>query len=72
MKYSENFKTKAEDDALIEELSKHRIKCKNCGHVVLLPKQSKTICTHCGYYVFRNEREEFKQRLMEKLGKKNE
>lgn len=72
MKYNENYKTKQEDDKLFNELSKNRYKCKKCGHVVVMPKQNKTLCTYCGVWVFKNDAEEFKYRLMEKLKKKYE
>lgn len=71
MKYELNYKTKEEDNKLIDELSKHRYKCK-CGHVVIITKQNKTLCTFCGNWVFKSDLDEFKFRLMERLGKKCE
>lgn len=45
----------------------NRYKCK-CGHtVVILPKETKTFCTYCGHYVFKNKKEEFKYRIKERL-----
>jgi hypothetical protein len=66
MRLENNYKTKEEDSKLFEELSKHRYKCK-CGHVVIITKQNKTLCTYCGKWVFKNDAEEFKYRLMEKM-----
>lgn len=45
-------------------------KCK-CGHTVLICKKDvKRLCSWCGRYVFINEKEECKYRIMEML--KNE
>lgn len=67
-----NYRTKEEDDKLFDSVTNCRVKCKKCGHTVLLPKYKKTVCTHCGSYIFKNDAEEFKFRLMEKIGKKYE
>ena len=45
--------------------AKYRRYCKHCGHSVIIPKTSKAnkvICTWCGYYIFKNDFEEFKKR----------
>ena len=40
----------------------------SCGHsVVIMPKNNKVLCTHCGHWVFKNKKEEFKYRLKERL-----
>ena len=67
MRLETNYKTKAEDEKLFEEIAKHRHKCKKCGHVVIITKQNKALCTYCGVWVFKNDAEEFKYRLMEKM-----
>ena len=72
MKSAMNYKTKEEDLKLFKELSNHRYKCKKCGHVVIITKQNKALCTYCGKWVFKNDAEEFKYRLMEKLNKRYE
>lgn len=40
--------------------------CKFCGHSIVFPKTSradKTICSHCGHYIFKTDEIEFKERL---------
>lgn len=50
----------------------HKYKCV-CGHKVIIPKCLKMkICGWCGRYVFRDKKDEFKYRMMEKLRRINE
>ena len=45
----------------------NRYYCK-CGHsVVIMPKKHKVLCTHCGHWVFKNKKDEFKYRIKEKM-----
>lgn len=46
--------------AIITEAKK---KCKHCGHTILLGNAKKKICNVCGYYVYRNKKLEFKERM---------
>lgn len=53
-----------------EDIKKERfdIVCKRCGYTNRLiysekKMQEKRICKHCGYYVFRNKKDEFEFRL---------
>ena len=58
---------------LSEVESQMKIKCKHCGHTMLLGKADKLPCTYCGYYIFKDEKTEFQYRLKEKMkGLKNE
>jgi len=61
------------DDLAIEkDIAKHKKYCK-CGHSVVFPnnsKASKIICTHCGYYIYKNKEEEFKDRLFSSMQNK--
>lgn len=46
---------------------KNRYYC-SCGHSVFIPPTStRTFCTYCGHWIFKNKRDEFKYRLKEKL-----
>lgn len=54
-----------------QKLSNYKVKCKRCGHVLLLTRQNKKICSHCGYFVFKNEKDEFNYRMAEMLKKGN-
>lgn len=48
------------------KISEIKSKCKNCGCTKLLSHQiTKAICHNCGHYVFLNDQEEFKFRLLE-------
>lgn len=54
-----------------EEISKHKYVCKHCGHKQLVPNyMEKNLCDWCGYWVFRNDKDEFKFRMNERLKKK--
>lgn len=46
--------------AIITEAKK---KCKHCGHTMLLGNSEKKICNNCGYYVYKNNKIEFKHKL---------
>lgn len=52
-------------EKVLKERTKFRVYCQ-CGHsMVMFPfeHRNKKICTHCGYYVYQNKKEEFKERL---------
>lgn len=50
---------------LHDEKTANRIICKNCGHTMNISNsRDKRICSHCGKYVFREEKDEFKYRLL--------
>ena len=53
-----------EDTQLMNVLATFKIKCK-CGHVmVFVTNREKIICTHCGRYIYRNKKLEFKDKLL--------
>lgn len=56
-----------------DELDKVKIRCEWCGHRVIVPiKVKKRLCTWCGHWVFRDKREQFKDRLKKVMkGKEN-
>lgn len=61
-----------DDEKLHREKTNFRVKCK-CGHsVIMLPMEHRTrkICSYCGKWVYANKKEEFKDRLKERLRKK--
>jgi len=64
------YNTRKEDDLLEKERANFKVKCKHCGHVVVMVTVNRLICNHCGHYIYRNDAEEFKFNLMNKLGKK--
>lgn len=67
MKYKDRFK---EDQLKVNCYKANQYECKNCGHKQLVPKfMEKNLCDWCGVYVFREEKDEFKFRLKERLMK---
>ncbi len=50
--------------AIITEAKKQ---CKHCGHTLLLGNSEKKICNVCGYYVYRNSKLEFKDKIKKLL-----
>lgn len=56
--------SKKDDDKLFNEYKKHRYYCRHCGHsVTIYGFMDKTICSFCGWYVFRTPKDEFKFRM---------
>lgn len=63
--------TFAEDDRMFEEYSKHKVRCKHCGHNSTIPVYvDKRVCSWCGNYVFRTPEIEFKFRLDQEIKKR--
>lgn len=61
-------KCRDEDFKRLQRYTLASIKCKNCGHTIL-PGKDRGICTHCGYYVYKNDKIEFKYKLKNVLKK---
>ena len=52
-------------EKLCNEKTEATVYCKHCGHSMNISKKiGKRPCTHCGYYVFIDDKEEFKYRLL--------
>lgn len=49
--------------------TKLSVYCPHCGHTVLMINVDRTICTHCGYWVYKDKKSEFKYKMMENLKK---
>lgn len=46
----------------------NKFACKHCGHKQLVPVyMGKAICDWCNHFIFRDEKEEFKYRMNERL-----
>ena len=57
-----------EDSKILSAMQKRRIKCKRCGCTrSVRGSDNKNVCRNCGYYIFRNDKEEFKYRLKERI-----
>lgn len=66
-----NYYTLKEIIKLDDVRAECKIKCKNCGHTILIPKRlKKRICSHCQRYVFLDDKEEFLYRLKEKINER--
>ena len=47
------------------------IKCKNCGHAMLLGRKDRRICSWCGNYIYKDDKTEFEYKKKEKMLKEN-
>lgn len=57
-----------EHETMSKNYDKVKYTCKRCGHRVIIPNWvEKNVCDYCGYYVFKNDKDEFKFRLKEKM-----
>lgn len=57
-------------EKLNDEAQKHKYKCKNCGHRKFIPRKlKKDICDRCGFWVYKDAKDEFKERLVEERRK---
>lgn len=57
---------------LEEEMSKQKRYCKHCGHSIIFTpsaKNTRTICTWCGHWIYKNDKEEFKAELKKRYQK---
>ena len=56
----------SETAKLAEALSKISVKCR-CSHTMVIPpKIDRMICDWCGYYVYKDPKEQFKYELRKK------
>lgn len=56
-----------EDTKIIEELNKFKVKCKHCGHSVVLVKMDRAICSWCKNYVYKTPAIEFRYKITNEL-----
>ena len=56
-------------DDNLEKLAQFKVKCKHCGHVVIMINKKKDICNWCGYYIYRSKKDEFEERLRSEMKK---
>lgn len=52
-----------------EVMREMSVYCKNCGHTVLVANKDRVLCTHCGYWVYKNDMIEFRYKLREQINK---
>lgn len=58
-------KLNSEDDRYFDEIQKLKVKC-SCGHSQTVFME-KAICDWCGKWVYRDPKQEFKDRVKEKI-----
>lgn len=58
-----NFK---DDSKRFKDISKYKVKCK-CGHTTIMSKAERTVCSHCGHYIYKTPAIEFRYKMKEKL-----
>lgn len=61
-KYSVSGRKKTKEEILESHLTNYKVKCK-CGHTIIIIKRDKVLCNFCGHYVYRNKKEEFKDKM---------
>jgi len=54
---------KNNDAMFMSKLIKHKVKCKHCGHVIVMIYRKSCICDWCGHKVYRSEKDEFEEKL---------
>lgn len=59
-------KKKKLDEKMFYFFTSSSIKCKYCGHTIF-PKHERELCTHCGYWNYRNKKIEFKYKTQESI-----
>ena len=60
--------TKKEFDRLSENLNQDKYQCKRCGRKMIITERlDKIPCSWCGYYIFKNDKDEFAYRINERL-----
>lgn len=50
-------------------LSEYKVKCSRCGHIVVMIKRKKMMCNWCGATIYKNKKEEFKDKIRKELRK---
>ena len=62
-----NSKSYKNQKKLDDEIATLKVKCKHCGHTMPIVFTDRTICTHCGYWVYKTPQLEFEYKLKEKM-----
>lgn len=61
-----------EQQKLEEERAKFKVKCKHCGHIMVLTFADRTICNHCGFYIYKDKQTEFRYKMKTEMRMKND
>ena len=63
--YSKNIQTKR-----FNAYTRGSVHCKNCGHTMFIANKDRKICTHCGYWVYKDDKTEFKYKMQKIIDKR--
>jgi Zn finger protein HypA/HybF involved in hydrogenase expression len=66
MTYKAEYLSPKEMDKKFNAITDATIKCK-CSHSVVMPNADRTICSHCGSWVYRTKAIEFKYKMKEAM-----
>lgn len=69
-KHTSSGRRRTQAEIIDSYYSNFKYKC-NCGHTIFMPYGTdKKICTHCGLYVYKDKKDEFKDKLNQELRRK--
>ena len=64
---TDNFdRTFAKDTKMLDAFSKIKVRCK-CSHTIVMIASDRVICSHCGNWVYKDKKTEFKYKLNQSL-----
>ena len=55
----------------LQAIDKYKVKCKYCGHSILIVNRSYCVCDWCGHKVYRSKKDEFKDKLKKEIKNEN-
>ena len=68
--HTDSGRRKTKDEMISSYYRQYMYRCR-CSHTQLIPNQlDRVICSHCGNYVYRNKKLEFKDKLLKKIKEK--
>lgn len=63
----DNFnRTFEKDTKMFNSFSKIKVSCK-CSHTIVMIASDRVICSHCGNWVYKDKKTEFKYKIAEKM-----
>ena len=65
-RYHTSGRKKSKEEIMDSILANYKVKCK-CGHTMIIIHKDKIPCSYCGNYVYRSERDKFKDKMRSAL-----